>query len=413
MGFMHISPKNARKAAQHIENIYGTTPILPLETLTRDDITINLSGKFDNVQSVYTFKARGAEWFTHNLMIEYMTETGRFRTKKEKPLLITASAGNHAQGVALAAQRYGLDALIFMPESTPDAKKNRVTKLGAEIVLVDGFFDEALSTAKSYKDENENAIFVPPFENPYIMEGQATVGVEILSQLCPYDHNYMKLADLDWLDWKTPDVIICGLGGGGLSSGIGSVAKEFNEKSSRDIKVIGVQTETANSMYNSIKAGGILTESTDMEAKSIADGIAVKQASERMVPTVMNYVDQVVLVSEEDIKGGIAYIHQHPHLINRKYKTSEIETPCAPYRRLPGGNKQVLYRERPLNRVEGAAAAPYAAVLFGDTNHEIDWNSIAGNKNELNVICVLTGSNISSGKYKELSNYVKRPEQVI
>lgn len=409
-GPIEISARNARRASEHLRSIYGTTPILPLETIEIDGVTVELLGKFDNVHSMYTFKVRGAEWFTYNLMNEYFNETGRFRNRKgkEKPILITASAGNHAQGMALAANRYGLDAVVFMPESTPRAKWRRVKELGAEVKFVDGFFDDALAAALDFKNNNSDAVFVPPFENPYIMEGQATVGVEILSQMCPYGDPF-KLADFDWLSWETPDAILCGLGGGGLASGMGAIAQEFNKKSGKEIKVIGVQTEYADSMYQSVKAGGSFRESTDMGAKSVADGIAVKKASERMIRTVMKYVDQVALVSEDDIKKGIAYIHQHPHLAGSVYGTPERETAHIPHRKVPSKS---LYRERPLNRVEGAAAAPYAAVIFGDLYNEIDWTKIAGDKNEVTAVCVLTGSNISSEKYNEFGNYVKRPRYI-
>lgn len=408
-GHVSIYGSNARKAAAHLRNIYGVTPLLPLETFEVDGISVNLLGKFENVNSMYTFKVRGAEWFVYKLMEEYTNKTGRFRNKKDLglPAVFTASAGNHAQGASLSANRYGLEAIVFMPESTPKAKWRRVKELGVEIVFVDGFFDNALAAAKKYKEEHENAFFIPPFENTDIMEGQASVGVEILSQMCSHG-DYMQLADFDWLSWETPDAILCGLGGGGLASGIGAVVQEFNNKSGKKIKVIGVQTEAADSMYRSIKSGGAFQESTDMNAKSIADGIAVKKASERMIRTVMEYVDKVVLVSEEDIKKGIAYINQHPHFVDRFYKTTERQSPYAPHRKLPSGDEP-LFRERPFNRVEGAAAAPYAAAVFGDKFNEIDWTEIAGGKNKVTAVCVLTGSNISSAKYKEFGTYVKRP----
>ena len=120
-----IKPKEARKAARHIESIHGVTPVLPLETIVRDGVVLHLRGKLENAQSVFTFKARGAEWFVYNLMSQYHDKTGRFRSDHTEPELVTASAGNHAQGVALAAKRYGLKAVIFMPVNTPSAKKKK------------------------------------------------------------------------------------------------------------------------------------------------------------------------------------------------------------------------------------------------------------------------------------------------
>ncbi len=401
-----IAPREAKKAAKHIASIHGITPILPLETLVRDGVILHLLGKFENVQSVYTFKVRGAEWFVYNLMVEYRGHGGRFRSDDTQPVLVTASAGNHAQGVALAAKRYGLESVIFMPTNTPDVKKARVDELGGKITLVGNVFDEALAKALEYKHESRNRIFIPPYENPFIMAGQATVGVELLSQFCPLHPDYLRVARYQW---PVPDVIICGVGGGGLASGIGSIVQEFNNASGRNIRVIGVQTEAADSMYQSIKTGEF-RESSDMAAKSVADGIAVKKASPRMIRTVQKYVGQVVLVSEEDIIRAIAYINQHPDL-QRTWKTQEVPNPSIPFRRLPEGAQHV-YEPRPLNRVEGAAAAPYAAVVFGDKYQQINWRKIAGDRKELTVVCVLTGSNIPSQKLQDLTHNIIRPKNL-
>jgi len=405
-----IPPKGARKAAKHIASIHGITPILPLETLVRDGVILHLLGKFENVQSVYTFKVRGAEWFVYNLMEEYHNpdpkSRGRFRRDQTLPVLVTASAGNHAQGVALAAKRYGLEAVIFMPTTTPSVKKERVEKLGGTIRLVGNVFDEALAEALLYKSESRNRILVPPYENPFIMAGQATVGVELLSQFCPLHPDYFRVARHEW---HVPDVIICGIGGGGLASGIGSIVQEFNKAGGRNIKVIGVQTEAADSMYQSIKAGEY-RESSDMTAKSVAEGITVKKASPRMVRTVQRYVNQVVSVTEEDIIRAIAYIHQHPDL-QRRWDTNEVINPAIPFRSLPEGAHHV-HESRPLNRVEGAAAAPYAAVVFGDKYQEINWREIAGGRKELTVVCVLTGSNIPSQKLQDLTHNIIRPRNL-
>jgi len=402
-----IPSKGARKAAEHIRSIHGVTPILPLETLVRDGVVINLSGKFENVQSMYTFKARGAEWFVYGLMKQYVNRSGRFRNDDTEPVLVTASAGNHAQGVALAAKRYGIEAIIFMPTTTPDVKTARVDEVGGNIKLVGEVFDDSLKEALKFKRESPNRIFVPPYEHPQIMAGQATVGVELLSQACPLHPDYMRVAEYDW---SVPDVIISGLGGGGLISGIGAVVQEFNKVSGKNIRAIGVQTEAADSMYQSVKAGEY-RPSSDMATKSVADGIAVKEASLRMMRTVKEYVDQVVLVTEEDIIRGLAYINQHPNLKERVWRTQEVNNPAIPFRNLPKGAIHV-YAERPLNRVEGAAAAPYAAVVLGDKHGEIDWREIAGDRKELNVVCVLTGSNIPTKKLTELTEDITRPRDL-
>ncbi|HLC39399.1 MAG TPA: pyridoxal-phosphate dependent enzyme [archaeon] len=416
---MQVSPEEARKAARHIQSLHSITPILPLETLVRDDIVIHLYGKFENVQALYTFKTRGSEWLVYNLMKNYIdkgkaTDDGIFIKKEDKPVLVTASAGNHAQGVALAANRYGLEAVIYMPQSTPDVKKERVQLLGAKIELIDGVFDDSLKRAKEFQRAKRSRIFVHPYENPTVIAGQATVGVEIISQYCPLHPDYMEVIDYDW---PIPDVIICGLGGGGLASGIGSVAHEFNDRRAangivdgRRIRVIGVQSEAADSMYRSFKAGDY-RPSSDLQAKSVADGIAVKQASPRMIRTVKKHVDDVVLISEESIRRGIAYIAQHPKLKDKSWRTTEVRNPKIPFRKLPERAQHVSI-PRPLSKVEGAGAAPYAAVALGDLHEELRWKDIAGGRKELDVVCVLTGANISDEKYSELSRSFIRPRNL-
>lgn len=403
-----IAPRNVRKAARHLYNIFDTPPLLPLEELERDGIKIHVVGKFENVNSMYTFKTRGAEWYVHKLMEEYHSKTARFKDMDgcEKPVLITASAGNHAQGVALAANRYGLKSKIYMPKTTPRVKQDRVEKLGAEVVPVGDTFDEALAASKEYLNAHKtNTFFVPPYEHPDIMEGQAAVGYEIFSQLCPHG-DYIQAAKLGFTNW-IPDVLICPVGGGGLASGIGAIVNEFNEETGSTTKLIGVETESADSIYQSIK-NGYLSDSTNPNAESIADGITVKKASERMVRAVKKYVDQVVLVSEETIEKSIARIYHNENIKGKFYENIERKTPCAPYRELP--NKNYKGRKRPLNKVEGAAAAGYGAIVFGDVHNEINWKEIARNKKEITIVCVLTGANISKDKYDGiLKKYAEHP----
>jgi len=394
-----IAAKEARKASRFLSRIHGETPIVPLERITKQGVVLNIYGKLENVQSVYTFKARGSEWFVYCMMEQYHEKTGRFRSIREKPVLVTASAGNHAQGVALAAKRYGLEAVIFMPEGTPDVKTKRVAELGASIRMVGEVFDVSLEAAKAYRQEAPNRIFVPPFENPQIMAGQGSIMVEILSRTCPYHHEYLRLTDLDW---RTPDIIISGIGGGGLASGMGAVVKEFNEAFGKKIKIIGVQTEAADSMYQSIKYG-MMMPSTNMQAKTLADGINVKRASQRMVNTVKNYVHHVVRVSEESIIKSIVYIAEHPMLLDRRWHTSEMSDPNVPFRNLPESAEHV-HEYRRMNRIEGAAAAPFAAAFFGDIGDEIDWRKIAQGKEELDVYCIFTGGNIPNEKWTALRN---------
>ena len=177
---INIPAKEARKASMFFSRIHGETPIIPLEERIVDGVKLNIFAKLENVQSLFTFKARGAEWFVYSLMEQYHEKRGHFRKVRDAPELVTASAGNHAQGVALAAKRYGLEAIIFMPKETPEVKSKRADELGATIRIQGDIFDESLKAAQAYKQEKRHRIFVPPFENPLIMAGQGGIAVEIL-----------------------------------------------------------------------------------------------------------------------------------------------------------------------------------------------------------------------------------------
>lgn len=415
-----ISTKGARKAAEHLRRIHGETPVIHIETLERQGVQLNVYGKFENVNAMNTFKSRGSEWFVYNLMYEFHNRTGRFRKQNIMPVLVTSSAGNHAQGVALAAKRYGLEAEIFMPENASELKIAKVKELGAKVRLIGKIFDETLFEARKFQREEKARIFIPPYENPFIMEGQASVAAEILTKLCPVSTHYMQARYFE-NEWVYPDVVLCGLGGGGLASGMGAIFREFNTGfyfSDRSVKVIGVQTETADSMYQSVKAKG-LRPSSQSDIKSIADGIAVKQASKRMLNTVRENVNQVVVVNERDIKKGIAYLNQHPHFNIRGEHPVEIlateswiwhtheRDSGIPFRKLPNGAEHV-HVARPLYNIEGAAAAPYAAVLFGDKFGELNWKNIAGKRNELDVYVIFSGGNIVTAALNEINGEFKR-----
>lgn len=401
---IRLTPANIHLASSHIRSIFGATPILPLEELDRDGIRIHLLGKFENAEALYTFKARGAEWMVYNLIREYRRHPKKITGDGSLPILVTASAGNHAQGVALAANRYGLESLIFMPENTPDVKVNRVEELGASIQFVGGFFDESLAAAKEYAVGEKKRIFIPPYEHGRIMEGQGSIAVEILSTLCPWHPDYLEVRKFQW-QW--PDAIVAGVGGGGLISGVGAIVEEFNLKTGAKTQVIGVQTEAANSMYNSLNQG-MLMSSTYPNMKTIAEGIGVKQASERMFRTVQQYIDTIAQVKESEIATAMAYLAEHPIYRNELWASWERLNQNVPERDFPKHDKTADGRKRPLNIAEGAGVAGYAAVLFGD----IDWKDMVNGRDELTVVCVITGSNIPFDKHAELTRGIVRPDKL-
>lgn len=383
--------EHVKGAFRHLNGIFSDTPILPLDTREMQGRIVNVFGKFESAQACYTFKTRGAEWYVFNIMSQYLNH-GRHN----KPVLVAASAGNHAQGVALAAKRWDLEAHIFMPKNTPEVKLNRTNeKLEAMVHLVGETFDEALKAALEYA-EPRGREFIHPYENHYTIEGQGTVAMELLSQWCPLAAEYWRMYDLFGQTplWNAPDVIVAGAGGGGLTSGMGVVAKDFTKHTGHPVKVVGVQTESADSLYRSFHARKLLPSSKN--EPSIAEGIAVRQATKGMVATTLSYVDDMVLVSEEEIISAMQAVRNHPGL-NRAWYHEEHFNGEFPERKLPNGDRFYSI-ERPLNVVEGAAAAALAGV------DKLDFSRLGMEQQEVNVVCVLTGSNIDPAKWESLTS---------
>jgi threonine dehydratase len=230
--------------------------------------------KREDLQPVFSFKLRGA----YN-KIAQLSETAARRG------VICASAGNHAQGVALAAQRRGIPAVIVMPQTTPSIKMNAVRALGGEVVLHGDDYDSAYEHAQSIVRER-NLVFVHPFDDPDVIAGQGTIAVEILRQ---------SRGDLD--------AIFVPVGGGGLISGIALYAKFLNPK----IKIIGVEPVDAAAMHDSLRA----KKRVVLERVGIfADGVAVKKVGEETFRLCREHVDEVVLVDTDEICAGIQDIFE-------------------------------------------------------------------------------------------------------
>ena len=220
--------------------------------------------KPENMQYTGAYKLRGAYY-----KISTLTEEERAKG------LIAASAGNHAQGVAYAAKAYGCKAVIVMPETTPLIKVNRTKSYGAEVVLYGQVYDEAC--AKAYELAKEYGYtFVHPFDDLDVATGQGTIAMEIIQDL------------------PTVDYIIVPIGGGGLITGISTLAKMLNPS----IKIIGVEPAGAASMTAAVEAGHVVTLSS---ANTIADGTAVKTVGEVIFPYVAENVDQIVTVDDNEL----------------------------------------------------------------------------------------------------------------
>ncbi len=224
--------------------------------------------KMENLQRTGSFKERGAL----NKLLSLSPEE---RTRG----VITASAGNHAQGVAYHAGRLGIPAKIVMPERTPIIKVARTRGYGAQVVLHGADFDEAKREAHRLELQ-ENRVFVHPFDDPHVIAGQGTVGLELLEQN-PH-----------------VEVVVIPVGGGGLIAGAACALKETNPR----VKVIGVQTANLPSMVRSLESGTV----EEIEAGStIADGIAVRKPGRDTFEMVQRYVDEIVTVDEEEIAAAI------------------------------------------------------------------------------------------------------------
>ncbi len=269
--------KKIYEARDRIKDVVVDTPFSYAPYLS--DITgCEIYLKKENLQITGAFKIRGA----YN-KIASLTEEERACG------VVAASAGNHAQGVALSALRFNIKAVIIMPESTPLTKVNGVKHYGAEVILAGTNYDEAYAYALKHGKEN-SLTFVHPFEDEEVMAGQGTVALEILD----------KCADLD--------AVIIPVGGGGLISGMVSAFKTINPS----IEVIGVSAKGAPALKNSFELGHAV-DSTSV--KTIADGIAVRDTSEITLSHILGSVDRFLSVDDEEIANGILFLLEKQKLV--------------------------------------------------------------------------------------------------
>ncbi len=220
--------------------------------------------KPENMQYTGAYKVRGAYYKISTLSEEERTKG-----------LITASAGNHAQGVAYAAKCYGCKATIVMPTTTPLIKVNRTKNYGADVVLYGDVYDEACKKAYELAEQN-GYTFIHPFDDLTVATGQGTIAMEIIKEL------------------PLVDIILVPIGGGGLATGVSTLAKLLNPK----IKVIGVEPAGANCMQASIQAGKVVTLPG---VNTIADGTAVKTPGEKIFPYIKENLDDIITVEDEEL----------------------------------------------------------------------------------------------------------------
>ncbi len=287
-------------AAFVLKDVVRETSLIPSPKISR---TNNVFLKTENLQVTGSFKVRGAGY-----MISQLTEEEKARG------VIACSAGNHAQGVALASAKYGIKSIICLPDGAPMSKVEATKSYGAEVVMVKGVYDDAYKHALKLRDEM-GYTFVHPFDDDNVIAGQGTVGLEILNEI------------------KDLDAVVVPIGGGGLISGIAYVIKHLNP----NVKVYGVQAAGAPSMFNSIKDGKIERLNS---VSTIADGIAVKEPGANTFKLCSQYVDEIVTVTEGEISSAIlALIEQHKMIAEG---AGAVSVAAVMFDKIPEKNKNVV-----------------------------------------------------------------------
>ena len=300
------------------------------ETVRRTDLILaeklmgngNLYLKVENLQVTGSFKVRGASYKIANLPDE----------EKAKGV-IACSAGNHAQGVALASQKNNIKATIFIPATAPISKVEATRKYGAEIKLIDGVYDDAYNAAVEYQKET-GATFVHPFNDEDVIAGQGTIGLEILEEL--------------------PDVeaVVVPIGGGGLIAGVAAAIKQLKP----DCKVYGVQAIGASSMQQSYKQNHVIELPT---VHTFADGTAVKRPGDLTFDLCSKYVDDIVTVHDDEIASAILSLMEQEKLVTEG--AGALSVAAVLFNKLPiegkktvcilsGGNIDVNILSRVINR---------------------------------------------------------------
>ena len=251
------------EAAEAVSKVTSETKLVYSEYFS-DQTGNKVYLKPENMQYTGAYKVRGAYY-----KISTLSEEERAKG------LITASAGNHAQGVAYAAKKFGAKAVVVMPTTTPLMKVNRTKSYGAEVVLYGDVYDEACEYAYKLAEEH-GYTFIHPFNDLTVATGQGTIAMEIVKEL------------------PTVDYILCPIGGGGLCTGVSTLAKLLNP----NIKVIGVEPAGANCMQESVRQGHVVTLP---RVNTIADGTAVKTPGDLLLPYIQANVDEIITVEDTEL----------------------------------------------------------------------------------------------------------------
>jgi threonine dehydratase len=318
-----ITIDEIRNAQARIAARVPASPVMPSVYFSQIS-GLNVILKLENLNVSGSFKIRGAT----NALLQEKAES---LTKG----VVAASAGNHAQGVANVCKFLGVNATIFMPERTPLIKIESTKYLGAKVICVGQVFDEAFQAAKTFAEER-GAVFIHPYADPRVIHGQGTVGLELLDQV------------------KSMDAVLVPIGGGGLISGLACAIKTLSPST----KVYGIQTEAFPAMFHAFK--GTEYQKTG-RAVTISDGIAVKGISPLNLACIKKYVDDILLVDEEETATAVVELVERNHLLT-----------------------------------EGAGAVPIAAVLR--------YHNFFKNQGLTNIVCVISGGNIDSNLLSRITD---------
>ncbi len=301
-----------KEAKENLKGVIDYTPIISASNISK-----NVFFKAENLQKTGSFKIRGSYNKISSLTEEELSKG-----------VIACSSGNHAQGVALSASKKGIKSVVCMPTNAPLIKKEATENYGAEVISVDGVYDDAAREANRLSKEN-GYVFIHPFDDPYIIAGQGTLGIEIIEQM--------------------PDVeqVIVPIGGGGLISGISIAIKALKP----DCKIIGVQAKGVPSMYGSLKENHVVTVS---DATTVADGIHVLTPGDLTFEIVKENVDEIVTVDEDEICAAIVELLQGPKIVAEgasattlaAFKYANIDTSKKTVCLISGGNIELNSLER-------------------------------------------------------------------
>lgn len=354
---------NFYKARYVLSKVLRTTELIHARKINPD---VDVYLKPECLQKTGSFKIRGAYY-----KISQLTQEERDKG------VIACSAGNHAQGVALGATSMGVKSLICLPEGAPISKVEATKRLGAEVCLVHGVYDDAYTRAIQLRDE-KGYTFIHPFDDEDVIAGQGTIGLEVMDQ------------------FPEVEAVVVPVGGGGLISGVAYAIKSLNPK----VKVYGVQAEGAPSMFNSIHDKKIEKLNT---VSTVADGIAVKEPGKITFDTVSKFVDDLVTVSEDEICAAILQLLESEKMVAEGAGAASVA--AVMFNKLPvkgkkticivsGGNIDVTILNRVINR--GLAKAGRLCTL------EMELDDKPGKLVEICTVIAQLGANIT-GVYHDRS----------